>query len=69
MFAMNLATRIFVDAVLWVTRSSAQRRLIPIAYGNWNSICKRFAWCAKGIFIQLYRRFASDVDMEWLVIV
>jgi len=60
--------RLFIDAVLWIAKTSAAWRDLPERFGNWNSVWKRFdRWARKGRWQRIFEHL-RDPDLEWLIL-
>lgn len=61
--------RRFVEAVLWIVRTSSPWRDLPLVFGNWNSVFRRFSrWSRDGVWWNLFNALADDPDFEYLIV-
>ena len=61
--------RMFVEGVLWIVRTGAPWRDLHSAFGNWNSVFKRFRrWVVNGVFEALFTVLSGDPDFEYALI-
>jgi transposase len=61
--------RMFVEGVLWVVRTGSPWRDLPEAFGEWNSVFRRFSrWSAKGVWWRIFEAMSDDPDFEYLII-
>lgn len=57
--------RLFVEAVLWMARTGAPWRDLPLAFGPWNTVFRRFSrWADKGVWQAIFARLSEDADFE-----
>ncbi len=60
--------RLFVEAVLWIARTGSPWRDLPVLFGNWNSVFKRFRrWLIAGVFERLFKILRGDPDFESVI--
>lgn len=61
--------RMFVEGVLWIVRTGAPWRDLPAAFGEWNSVFRRFSrWSEKGVWTRLFEAMSDDPDFEYLIV-
>lgn len=61
--------RKFVNGVFWILRTGSPWRDLPIQYGKFGSVHKRFKrWCDEGHWDDILEQLMDDPDFEWLMI-
>jgi transposase len=60
--------RRFVEAVLWIVRTSSPGRDLPATFGHWNSVFRRFRrWAVGGVFERMVKVVRDDPDFEYVI--
>jgi transposase len=55
--------RLFVDAVIFRSKTGIQWRDLPERFGNWKSVYNRFRnWAQKDVWAQVFRELRIDID-------
>jgi len=61
--------RMFVEGVLWIVRTGSPWRDLPVIFGEWNSVFRRFSrWSRKGVWWRIFDAVADDPDLEYLIV-
>ena len=61
--------RLFVEAVLWIVRTGAPWRDLPVCFGRWNSAFRRFRrWSRKGVFEKIFNALSGNPDFEYAIV-
>ena len=61
--------RMFVEGVLWIVRTGSPWRDLPEAFGEWNSVFRRFSrWSQKGVWQRIFEALSDDPDFEYLIV-
>jgi transposase len=61
--------RTFVEGVLWVVRTGSPWRDLREAFGDWNSVFRRFSrWSLKGVWWRIIEAMSDVPDFEYLIV-
>jgi putative transposase len=61
--------RLFIEAVLWIARTGAPWRDLPVEFGKWFTAYTRFwRWAQKRIWERIFKILSNDPDFEYVLI-
>ena len=60
--------RMFVEGVLWIVRTGSPWRDLPAAFGEWNSVFRRFSRWSLGVWDRIFQAMSDDPDFEYLIV-
>ena len=61
--------RLFLEAVLWIARTSSPWRDLPPVFGKWNTVFKRYRdWVKADIFKKIFDAVSDAPDMEYAMV-
>jgi len=61
--------RLFLEAVLWIARTSSPWRDLPTLFGKWNTVFKRYReWAKADVFAKIFAAVSDEPDMECAMI-
>ena len=53
--------RRFIEAVVWMVRTGAPWRDLPVTFGRWQTVYKRFSrWSRRGLWAALYKTLREE---------
>ena len=64
----SVNNRKFFDAVLWIAKSGAPWRDLPLRFGKWNSVYQRFQRLAKAGVWQRVFEHSKEEDLQQLLL-
>jgi len=60
--------RLFINAVLWISRTGSPWRDLPPHFGKWNSVYRRFSrWSKAGVWECIFKTL-QEPDLEWMMV-
>jgi transposase len=61
--------RMFLEAVLWIARTSSPWRDLPKIFGKWNAVFARFRyWVKADVFQRIFEAVSGDPDLEYAMV-
>jgi transposase len=61
--------RMFVEGILWISRTGSPWRDLPPEFGKWNTVFRRYRdWAKAGVFQRIFEALSGDPDMEYAMV-